>query len=50
MFFRSFRARLSWFFVVIVILPIAMVTAVLFRLVADSEQGKSDARLAQAQT
>jgi diguanylate cyclase (GGDEF)-like protein len=50
MFFRSFRARLSWFFVVIVILPIVMVTAVLFRLVADSELGKSDARLAQAQT
>jgi diguanylate cyclase (GGDEF)-like protein len=50
MFFKSFRARLSWFFVVIVILPIVMVTAVLFRLVADSEQGKSDARLAQAQT
>ncbi|MEA2125471.1 MAG: hypothetical protein QOI80_2253, partial [Solirubrobacteraceae bacterium] len=50
MFFRSFRARLSWFFVVIVIFPIVMLTAVLFRLVADSEQGKSDARLAQAQT
>jgi diguanylate cyclase (GGDEF)-like protein len=50
MFFKSFRARLSWFFVVIVLLPIVMVTVVLFRLVADSEVGKSDARLAQAQT
>ena len=50
MFFKSFRARLSWFFVVIVLLPIVMVTVVLFRLVSDSERGKSDARLAQAQT
>jgi diguanylate cyclase (GGDEF)-like protein len=50
MFFRSFRARLSWFFVVIVLLPIVMVAAVLLRLVSDSELGKSDARLAQAQT
>ncbi len=49
MFPRSFRARLSWFFVAIVILPMVMVTLVLLRLVADSEQGKSDARLAQAQ-
>src|SRR3954454_19207112 len=47
---RSFRARLTWFFLVIVILPMVMVTLVLFRLVADSEQGKADARLAQAQT
>ncbi len=50
MFFRSFRARLSWFFVIIVILPIVMVTVVLFRLVSDSETGRVDARLAQAQT
>jgi diguanylate cyclase (GGDEF)-like protein len=50
MFFQSFRARLSWFFVIIVILPIVMVTAVLFRLVTDSQQGRVDARLAQAQT
>ncbi len=50
MLFKSFRARLSWFFVVIVIAPMVMITAVLFRLVADSEQGKSDAQLAQAQT
>ena len=50
MFSKSFRARLSWFFVVIVLLPIVMVTSVLFRLVSDSEDGKVDARLAQAQT
>ncbi len=50
MFSKSFRARLSWFFVVIVILPIVMVTTVLLRLVSDSETGKTDARLAQAQT
>src|SRR4051812_39235202 len=50
MFFKSFRARLSWFFVILVIAPMVMVAAVLFRLVADSEQGKSDAQLAQAQT
>jgi diguanylate cyclase (GGDEF)-like protein len=50
MFFKSFRARLSWFFVVVVIAPMVMITAVLFRLVADSEQGKTDVRLAQAQT
>ncbi len=50
MFFKSFRARLSWFFVVIVILPIVMVTVVLLRLVSESEAGKADARLAQAQT
>ena len=48
--FKSFRARLTWFFVIIVIFPIVMVTAVLFRLVTDSEQGRVDARLAQAQT
>ncbi len=46
---QSFRARLIWFFIVIVILPIVMVAFVLFRLVVDSERGKSDARLGQAQ-
>ena len=50
MLFNSFRARLSWFFVVIVLVPIVMLTVVLFRLVSDSERGKSEARLAQAQT
>jgi diguanylate cyclase (GGDEF)-like protein len=47
---RSFRARLTWFFIIIVILPMVAVSVVLFRLVADSERGKSDARLGQAQT
>jgi len=46
----SFRTRLTWFFIVIVIVPMIAVAVVLFRLVADSEQGKSDARLSQAQT
>ena len=46
---RSFRARLTWFFVVIVLLPMAAVSAVLFQLVSDSERGRSDARLGQAQ-
>ena len=51
MFLRSFRARLSWFFVIIVILPIVMVTVVLFRLVVGlARPGGCDARLAQAQT
>jgi diguanylate cyclase (GGDEF)-like protein len=47
---RSFRARLTWFFIIIVILPMVAVSVVLFRLVADSERGKSDAKLGQAQT
>jgi diguanylate cyclase (GGDEF)-like protein len=46
----SFRTRLTWFFIVIVIVPMIAVAVVLFRLVADSERGKSDARLSQAQT
>lgn len=46
----SFRTRLTWFFIVIVIVPMVAVAVVLFRLVADSERGKSDARLSQAQT
>src|SRR4051795_8085124 len=50
MFGRSFRSRLTSFFIGIVILPMVAVSVVLFRLVADSERGKSDARLGQAQT
>ena len=45
----SFRDRLTLFFIVIVIVPMIAVALVLFRLVSDSEQGKGDARLAQAQ-
>src|SRR4051795_6134603 len=50
MFGRSFRSRLTSFFIGIVILPMVAVSVILFRLVADSERGKSDARLSQAQT
>src|SRR3954452_14641600 len=46
---RSFRSRLTSFFIGIVILPMVAVSVILFRLVADSERGKSDARLATAQ-
>ena len=45
MFGRSFRSRLTSFFIGIVILPMVAVSVILFRLVADSERGKSDARL-----
>ncbi len=45
----SFRARLTLFFVLIVIVPMASLTFVLFRLIADNEQGKADAGLAARQ-
>ncbi|CAA9513121.1 MAG: diguanylate cyclase, partial [uncultured Solirubrobacteraceae bacterium] len=45
----SFRNRLTLFFIVIVIVPMIAVALVLFRLVSDSEEGKGDARLGQAQ-
>src|SRR6266852_5777501 len=44
----SFRNRLTLFFVVIVIVPMIAVALVLFRLIADSETGKSDAGVAAA--
>ena len=50
MFGRSFRSRLTTFFIGIVILPMVAVAIILFRLVADSERGKADASLAAAQT
>jgi diguanylate cyclase (GGDEF)-like protein len=50
MFGRSFRSRLTSFFIGIVILPMVAVSVILFRLVADSERGKTDARLGSAQT
>jgi diguanylate cyclase (GGDEF)-like protein len=46
----SFRNRLTLFFVVIVIVPMIAVGLVLFRLVSDSETGKDDAGISQAQT
>jgi diguanylate cyclase (GGDEF)-like protein len=48
--FRSFRSRLTLFFVAIVIVPMLVVTVALFRLISDNEHGKADARVAQAQT
>jgi diguanylate cyclase (GGDEF)-like protein len=46
----SFRGRLFIFFTIIVIVPMAAVAVVLFRVTSDSETGKSDARIAQALT
>jgi diguanylate cyclase (GGDEF)-like protein len=45
----SFRNRLTIFFIVLVILPMIVVATVGFVLAADSEQGKTDARLFEAQ-
>ena len=45
----SFRFRLRLFFIVIVLVPMLAVALVLFSVVAGSEEGKSDARLGQAQ-
>ena len=42
----SFRNRLTLFFVLIVVVPMVAVAFVLFRLIADNEAGKADARLA----
>src|SRR3954452_5527558 len=41
----SFRARLTLFFVLIVIVPMVSVTLVIFRLISDNEHGKADARV-----
>src|SRR3954453_4316908 len=45
----SFRNRLTVFFFLLVILPMIVVAAVGFVLASDSEQGKTDARLSEAQ-
>ena len=45
----SFRTRLRLFFVLIVIVPMLAVTLVVFRLIAESEQGQADARVAARQ-
>ncbi len=45
----SFRNRLTIFFIVLVILPMIVVATVGFVLASDSEQGKTDARLFEAQ-
>ena len=46
----SFRGRLFIFFTIIVIVPMAAVAVVLFKLTSDSETGKSDSRIAQGLT
>ncbi|MEA2424246.1 MAG: hypothetical protein QOH13_656, partial [Thermoleophilaceae bacterium] len=46
----SFRGRLFIFFTIIVIVPMAAVAVVFFRITSDSETGKSDARIAQGLT
>src|SRR3954449_13581590 len=45
----SFRNRLTVFFIVLVILPMIVVAAVGVVLASASEQGKTDARLSEAQ-
>jgi diguanylate cyclase (GGDEF)-like protein len=45
----SFRNRLTFFFILLVILPVLAVAAVGILIVRDSEEGKTDAGLAQAQ-
>jgi len=40
----SFRARLTIFFVVIVVVPMAAIGVLMFSLINDSQQGKADAR------
>src|SRR3954451_2985420 len=46
----SFRGRLFIFFTIIVIVPMAAVAVVLFKITSDSETGKSSARIAQGLT
>jgi len=46
----SFRNRLTFFFILLVILPVLAVALVGILIVRDSEQGKTDAGLEQAQT
>src|SRR5918997_98095 len=43
----SFRARLTLFFTIIVVIPMVAVALVLFSITADSETGKADARIAE---
>jgi diguanylate cyclase (GGDEF)-like protein len=45
----SFRTRLTLFFVLIVVVPMAVAGIVLFQLIADNEQGKAEAKLAANQ-
>jgi diguanylate cyclase (GGDEF)-like protein len=45
----GFRTRLRLFFVLIVIVPMIAVTFIVFRLIAESENGQADARVAARQ-
>lgn len=45
----SFRSKLALFFVLVVVVPMASIAFVLFRLIDDNETGKADARLAARQ-
>src|SRR4051812_2176597 len=45
----SFRTRLRLFFLLIVIVPMVAVTFIVFRLIAESEHGQADARVAARQ-
>ena len=45
----SFRTRLTLFFVLIVVVPMVAVGIVVFRLIADNETAKVEARLAEGQ-
>src|SRR3954451_17014240 len=45
----SFRTRLRLFFLLIVIVPMIAVTLIVFRLIAESEDGQADARVAARQ-
>lgn len=48
-FLRSFRGRLTLFFVAIVIVPMISLSVIVFRLLDDNEAAKADARLAARQ-
>ncbi len=48
-FLRSFRGRLTFFFVAIVIVPMISLSVIVFRLLDDNESAKADARLAARQ-
>ncbi len=48
-FLRSFRGRLTFFFIAIVLVPMASLSVIVFRLLDDNESAKADARLAARQ-
>jgi diguanylate cyclase (GGDEF)-like protein len=48
-FLRSFRGRLTFFFIAIVLVPMGSLSVIVFRLLDDNESAKADARLAARQ-